>query len=337
MPSGETIRDAILALHDRIRDAVVAACEQQSTELLSAVAAEDESDTIYEIDRVSETELVEGLERWASENVPVILIAEGLSDEGLALPRGAAERDAEYRVIVDPIDGTRGLMYQKRSAWVVTGVAPNRGAKTGLQDIGLSVLTEIPLLKQHLSDQGWAVRDGGVVWRRLNRLSGERTTVDHRPSNSDTILHGFSTVFRPFPGARDVLAALDDELVRRLLGPHPEGRALCFEDQYASTGGQMYELAVGHDRFIADLRPLVHRIQSKRGEAASICAHPYDACGYLVATEAGVVITGTAGGPLEAPLDTTSSVGWIGYANDKLRAAVEPILMELMDEHGLAG
>ena len=45
----------------------------------------------------------------------------------IVLPEGTPEADAVWRVIVDPIDGTRGLMYQKRSAWILTGVAPNRG------------------------------------------------------------------------------------------------------------------------------------------------------------------------------------------------------------------
>ena len=36
-------------------------------------------------------------------------------------------------------------MYQKRSAWILTGVAPNRGPETSLQDIVLAMQTEIPL------------------------------------------------------------------------------------------------------------------------------------------------------------------------------------------------
>ena len=52
--------EPILALHDRIRDSVVDACEQQATEQLAAVAAEESSDTIYRIDRVSEEMLVDG-------------------------------------------------------------------------------------------------------------------------------------------------------------------------------------------------------------------------------------------------------------------------------------
>ena len=53
-------------------------------------------------------------------------------------------------------------MYQKRSAWILTAVAPNRGAGTSLRDIELAVQTEIPLVKQHLSDQLWALRGGGA-------------------------------------------------------------------------------------------------------------------------------------------------------------------------------
>ena len=35
------------------------------------------------------------------------------------------------------------------------------------------------------------------------------------------------------------------------------GKASCFEDQYLSSGGQIYELMAGHDRFVAEGVPLV--------------------------------------------------------------------------------
>ena len=85
-------------------------------------------------------------------------MAEGLPGAGAAIPEGGDEASVDWRIIVDPIDGTRGLMYQKRSAWVLTGVAPNRGPATSLRDVVLAVQTEIPLVKQHLSDQLWALR-----------------------------------------------------------------------------------------------------------------------------------------------------------------------------------
>ena len=93
------------------------------------------------------------------------------------LPVGADESDAVWRVIVDPIDGTRGLMYQKRSAWVLTGVAPNRGAATNLDDIQLAVQTEIPLVKQHLCDVLWAMPGTGAHAERFNRLTRERADL----------------------------------------------------------------------------------------------------------------------------------------------------------------
>ena len=80
--------------------------------------------------RVSEEVLIDFFEREVASRVPVLLIAEGLSDGRMILPRGTAESDVAWRIIVDPIDGTRGLMYQKRSGWILTGVAPNRGPET---------------------------------------------------------------------------------------------------------------------------------------------------------------------------------------------------------------
>ena len=120
---------AILALHDRIRTSVVDAFTAQESRVAERRCAATTSvgDTIYAVDRVSEETLVAGLEEVARDE-PLVLVAEGLPEEGLVLPRGATERDCRWRLLVDPIDGTRGLMYQKRPAWILTGVAPNRGA-----------------------------------------------------------------------------------------------------------------------------------------------------------------------------------------------------------------
>ena len=319
----ENLLEPILSLHNGIRDAVVEACGRQTSDQL-AVKAGDDGDTIYAIDRVGEEALISGLGTFAREE-PVCLVAEGIPHL-LVLPRGAREQDCRWRFIVDPLDGTRGLMYQKRSAWVLTGVAPNRGAATRLSDIELAVQTEIPLLKQHLSDQVWASRGNGMHAQRWNRLSRASEPLTLRSSNAGTIAHGFATIVRFFPGARDVLAAIDDEIVQTLVQPEPK-RAACFEDQYASTGGELYELMAGHDRFIADLRPLV--------KPGGLCCHPYDLCTALIAREAGVIITDPAGGLVDAPLDVTTDVAWAGYANDKLHRSIEPVLQAVLRRRGL--
>src|SRR5207247_411878 len=217
-------------------------------------------------------------------------------------------------------------MYQKRSAWILTGVAPNRGTATRLRDIVLAVQTEIPLVKQHLSDQLWALRGQGMQAWRYNRLSGARERLALRPSAADTIAHGFATVVRFFPGARDVLGAIDDEIVQAVVTAEP-GRAACFEDQYASTGGELYELVAGHDRFIADLRPLVN--------PKGLCCHPYDLCTALVATEAGVIVSHPNGGAVDAPFDLTTDMAWVGYANEALRRSIEPVLQGALRRRGL--
>ncbi len=327
----------IRRLHERIRDEVVRACERASLEEMARVAKEESGDTIYAVDEISESLIVEALEKEVACHAPLVLIAEGLPNDGIVLPCGASERDARWRIIIDPIDGTRGLMYQKRSAWILTGVAPNRGRETTLADIEVAVQTEIPLLKQHLMDELWAVRGEGASAERVNRFTGERRPLRLRPSQAKSIAHGFAMVVRFFPGARDVLAAIDEEIIRGALEPIRPGKAHCFEDQYISTAGQLYELMSGHDRFIADLRPYAERVLARQGLALGLCCHPYDLSTELIAREAGVVVADVTGGPLTARLDTESDVSWAGYANAPIRDKIAPLLLEGLRTRGLLG
>jgi fructose-1,6-bisphosphatase/inositol monophosphatase family enzyme len=321
-------------LHDWIRGLVVAACENRSSDELARVSHDGAGDVIYAIDRISEAALVEWFNREIAAHEPIILIGEGLPAGRVTLPEGAKDVDARWRIIVDPIDGTRGLMYQKRPGWILTGVAPNRGEQTSLADIEVAVQTEIPLVKQHLYDQLWAARGDGAHGIQQNRLTGDSRPLTIQPSRATDLRHGFATICRFFPGGRDVLAALDEELSDRLLARKP-GEVGSFEDQYASSGGQLCSLAMGQDRFVADLRPLVQQVVSQRGIAPAHCCHPYDVCTKLIAEEAGVIVTNSSGQPLDLPLDTQSNVAWVGYANKSIKKLVEPILQELLHKHGL--
>ncbi|HKY41896.1 MAG TPA: hypothetical protein VJM50_02290, partial [Pyrinomonadaceae bacterium] len=222
--------DPVRSLHEQIRASVVDACERASSRELATVVSEQEGDTIFALDRVSEELLIDFFEREVSPLAPVILIAEGLHDGQVTLPRGTAESDVVWRIIVDPIDGTRGLMYQKRSGWILTGVAPNHGPGTSLSDIELAVQTEIPLVKQHLSDVLWAFRGEGFHAERFNRLTDKYSPLELHPSTASDIAHSYSQVVRFFPGVRDVLAAIDDEIVLGALGPPRPGKSQCFED-----------------------------------------------------------------------------------------------------------
>jgi hypothetical protein len=196
-------------------------------------------------------------------------------------------------------------------------------------------MTEIPLVRQFLCDSFWSVAGEGVGGERLNRLTGETRPLAPRPSRERSIAQGYGGLARFFPGGREVLAAIDDAVVERVLGPVRPGKAQAFEDQYVSTGGQLYELLMGHDRWVADLRPLVEPVLGRHGQRLGLCCHPYDLCTELIAREGGVIVTDEHNGLLMAPLDVQTDVSWIGYANQAIRDQVAPVLRAELQERGL--
>ena len=335
---------SVRELHGYIRKSVVSACEAndvseqvgnlQAISDLTSVDREASEDTIYTIDCIGEQDIISGFADIAQRHGALTLVGEGMPRDGLTLPSGTSPSAARWRIIVDPIDGTRGLMYQKRSAWILTGVAPNLGPDTTLADLFLAVQTEIPLVKQHLCDTVWAIRGNGVNAVRYNRLTQIESALRLTPSSAISLRHGFATVARFFPGVRELLGALDDKLFEDALGSTRDGRAISFEDQYISSGGQLYELMAGHDRLVVDIRPLALQCLSP-GRNIQSCAHPYDLCTEMIAREAGVVVCGVDGQPLRAPLDVTTPVGWVAYANQQLKEQIHPLLLKSLERCGL--
>jgi hypothetical protein len=199
----------------------------------------------------------------------------------------------------------------------------------------LAIQTEIPVVKQYLSDVLWAIRGERAQAERFNRLTKQSSPITLQPSRAKTIAHGYAGISRFFPGARDELAAIDEEIVYSALGAVLPGKAHCFEDQYASSGGQLYELMSGHDRFVADIRPLLKNVLNERGSPLGICCHPYDVCTELIAREAGVIVTDTSGNQLNARLAVDPDVAWAGYANRDIQAQIEPLLRSALARRGL--
>jgi fructose-1,6-bisphosphatase/inositol monophosphatase family enzyme len=318
----QQIRRLLCRLQIAIR-AAVRATQGQGSARLSRVAAVTAADTIYAVDRVSEEAVLGWLARNWPRRWPVEVVMEGLEGRGpVVFPDGVAVGDTQFKCIIDPIDGTRGLMYDKRSAWSLAGVARQRGEKTGLEDILVAAMTELPTSKAGAADQLSAVRGQGVVAERMDGRTGRKRRFQPRPSTAREVAHGFASFVKFFPAGKAWLAKLEEELWREL-----NAGTEIFDDQYLSTGGQLYELLMGRDRFIADLRPLA--ITRLRLRSALAC-HPYDLCTALVAREAGCVVTGADGGPLCAPLDTTSPVAWVGYANVGLARRIGPALRRVL-------
>ncbi len=170
------------------------------------------------------------------------MVSEGL-DEPVVVGR-----DPAWTVIVDTIDGTRGLMYDKRAAWCLAAAAPHGGS---LRDIVAAAMTELPTVKQGAADQLSGTRGGGIAAERVDLRDGQRAALGVRPSSATDLEHGFAGLAKFFVPGKPELAELESELFARLGSRH------VFDDEYISSGGQLHELISGHDRFVADLRPLV--------------------------------------------------------------------------------
>jgi hypothetical protein len=256
---------------------------------------------------------------------------EGAEEHGpLTVPEGTPVADTRWKCILDPIDGTRNLMYDKRPAWALAGIASQRGDATTLRDIVVAAMTELPTSKEWRSDQFSAIRGQGISCKAYDVRNRTSEFLDPRPSTATDCRHGFAAVTRFFPDGLGLLGDLEERLWKRLYPEAPGGTPLVFNDQYLTTGGQLVELVVGHDRFIADLRPLVFR---KLGLDGSLSSHPYDMAGALVAEEAGILLEDPlTGEPLTAPLDTTTPVAWVGYANPAIAAHARPHLQALIRE-----
>ena len=324
----DTLIRRVRALHEQIRSEVRAQLLKHSADWLAQATESADGDTQFRIDVQVENLLLQFCEQWAQE-VPFVLVAEGISEDGwLPLPHGTNIDEAQFILVVDPIDGTRLIMYDKHSAWCLTGIAPNRGRQTTLADIEIAVQTELPTTRQYLVDSLWAVRGEGAFAERQNLLDGSITSFRPKPSAARDLRYSFASFANFFPDGKAWLAALEEELYRRLGSTDVRGNPLVFTDYHLSTGGQIYELTVGHDRFIADLRPVA--FQRLGYTVTPLCAHPYDICTELIAREAGAIITDEHGRQLQTRLDIREPVAWIGYANPDLRSLIEPVLQTVL-------
>ena len=329
----DRLRMLLTSLQDTVRDRLVAVRNHQSSDDLAAVAEVTVADTIYRIDKVSEEVIMDWFQTaWPAEH-PVELVMEGAEErDPHTFPRGTPPADCEFVCLLDPIDGTRNLMYDKRPGWMLTGLAHRRAEGTRLADIVVAVMTELPTTKQWASDQISGVRGcgpQGLVAERIDIRSGRREPLMLRPSQASDFRHGFASIARFFPEGKTMLARLEESLWEALYGLGTQASPLVFDDQYMTTGGQLYELMAGHDRMLGDLRPLVYR---RIGFHSALVCHPYDICTAMLLEEVGGLIEDPFGRPLDVPLDTTSAVAWMGFANETLAGQVRPILQRLITE-----
>jgi hypothetical protein len=313
----EVLRHRLCGLQEHVLRAVLAARVEPGGPLTNVVGR-TAADLSYGLDRVADAVLLPWFEREWPATEAVVVVSEGLDEPVLV---GAGE--PQWTCIVDTVDGTRGLMFDKRAAWTLAALAPAGGT---LADVSVASMTELPTTKQWASDRYSVVRGAGragIVGERFDvRSPGLRRQPQVPvPSPATDLRHGFASFARFLPPGKALVARFEERVWEELYGTPVPADLPIFDDQYLATGGQFHELLTGRDRLLGDVRPLA---LAALGVAPDLVCHPYDCCTALILEEAGCVLVTPWGDPLDVPLDTTTSVSWIGVANRPLADRVLP-------------
>jgi fructose-1,6-bisphosphatase/inositol monophosphatase family enzyme len=243
-------------------------------------------DVTFALDRATETAVDDWLKETSREG-PLSLLTEdrGWRHQGPRGPLPGFDHGGP-RVVIDPVDGTRQLMADLRSAWTVIAACGPGSAQPTLSGAHLE-LREL---------------EGGTL------LSTRPLAAD----GDDRPDHGYFSFFRYAPAQRPRLAEIEARFFERLAAHEGADTRSCYDDQYISNGGQLVLLALGTYRLIADLRAA---LVDDTG-AVLTCSKPYDCAGaLLVAREAGCAVSDAAGAELEFHLDATTPVTFVGWAS----------------------
>lgn len=330
----ELLRELLNGMGAQVRTSIQRARGKMTSSELASVAMQTEADTIFRADTIAETAIHQYFATHWPVDLPVEIVMEGIDeDKPLTFPTGTVKEQTSWKCIIDPIDGTRGWMFDKRSAWFLGAVAPQRGPQTSLADIVVASMVELPTVKQGWVDQISGLRGMGIEKvdaTRTNLATGESAPLEVHPLETSDFHHGFAQLVRFFPPGKAETAEIEADLWDRILGGVDDPSPAVFEDQYPSSGGQIFELLSGRDLATVDIRPLV--LPRLGFGNNSLTCHPYDICtSFLLEELGGVVEDPLTGLALDRPLDTTTPVAWAGYANPVIAGRVRPILRELLD------
>jgi hypothetical protein len=231
------------------------------------------------------------------------------------------------RIAIDPVDGTRPLAADLRSAWAVIGFAPPGAGQPRFSDLGGGLLVELPTTRAGWARTLWAER-GQTCHFQEAPLPGQRGAARDRVLRVDDDArcdHGFFGFFRYHPDQRPAIAAIEQAFFAGLAEEGADLRA-CYEDAYCSSAAQLVLLSLGTYRFQADLRAHLPR------KPKAPVAKPYDLSGAIVVAEAaGVVLRTPTGGALDAPIDVSTPVAFAGYANAPTAARLQPHLLAALE------
>ena len=327
-PELKKLIDSVTELHCRIRDAARRSIANQMHDLADVVAS-GHGDVSYGIDMICETMI----DDWFSSKPPeggVVVISEGLGRR--VYPKEIQQSDAAWRLLIDPLDGTRHIMYDNRSAWVLTGIAPNRGEQTDLSDICAAVQTEVPVSLQTIGVVMTAQKNSSADIKVYDLKHGIQieTHLKLARSGADTLENGFCVFTNVFLGMKRIISELEERVLYRLVGSPADNSATVFSEQYISTAGQLYMLMTGKYRVVVDIRAALGQYLHKTRQPLPLCVHPYDLSSSLIAEEGGCIICDVDGKHLNYKMDLDTNCAWFGYANESLYRVIHPIIIDEM-------
>lgn len=307
-------REPLLQLHARIRASTRRALEEAldkgALDDLGAPVSMGAGDTTFALDLGPEQVVADWLAEQA-ERGPLSLFSEdtGWTHAG---PPAAGDDPFDHggpRIVVDPVDGTRNLMHDLRSAWTVVSLCAPGSGQPRYSDLVVGLVGELPDSRSAVARRLWAWRGGGCWYSTLNLRSGEVSEEVRLYTDAEArVDHGYFSFFSYHPAQRPPTAGIAHAFFQRLAEHEGADLDHCYDDQYISSGGQLVLLAMGSYRMAVDLRGRLAR--------ARTVAKAYDMAGAaLCAVEAGVVVERPEGGPLDFPFDAETAVDFVGYAN----------------------
>ena len=298
MADAETaaLADALAEVGRQVRTAVATGRRADDAEVVRTEGGDD----VFGVDARADEVLLAELDARCAARWPGTVVIEGFDD-----PQPVGDPTGPWRYLVDPVDGSRGLLAELRSAWVLLGAGR---AATTLEDLEVGVAVELPTPRAALGRVARADRTGHLVVED-DDLVGRAApqAVQLRPRAGGDLARTFVTVVRLAPGGHGPIGAWADG--------HLAGLEV-YDDLYPCTGGQMMAVASGSTAAVLDPRPVLH--------LGSLASHPYDLAALVLVRAAGVVVEALPPGPLDVPLDTDTPVAWAAYANAEVAARLRP-------------
>ncbi|GJM21826.1 MAG: hypothetical protein DHS20C15_17410 [Planctomycetota bacterium] len=316
----------IRALHEAIRAAVSALLNEAARagrpELANAPTQWGAGDLGYRLDEVAEAALDDFGTRVGARH-PLVLVAEGPGVRRY----GASASGPPLRAIIDPVDGTRSLMHELRSAWALTGVAPDRGADTHLSDLEVCVQTELPVSTAgRYRVLSWQLDDPAQHALHDVSTGAALQQGELRVSPELPLDNGYLCFTRYLPVERSLVAALEHDVLDALIAAHDLSPRLLYDDNYLCSAGQLFLVSTGRYRLLADLRGW---LRATRG-LPNFTAKPYDLACLPIYRAAGVPVLDAQAQPLDAPLDTETPLDVLAFGNERLREVFEPLVFAAM-------